>query len=128
MDILLIAAIVFIALIVLGYPLVNPQEYRFALGARHGNGQLEHLENARRQVLDAIRDLQFDNMTGKLSDGDYQSLRAQYEVQAAQILQQLDKIKAQPSPVAAQKGCPRCHAPIDAADKFCAKCGEKLDN
>jgi hypothetical protein len=129
MDILLIAAIVFIALIALGYPLVNPREYRFALGSRRGNGQLEHLENARRQVLDAIRDLQFDNMTGKLSDADYQSLRAQYEVQAAQILQQLDKFKGQtPLPDKAAPSCPRCHAPMDAADKFCVKCGTKIVN
>lgn len=125
MDILLIAAIVFITLIALGYPIVNAKKYRYA-GLERGSHRLDTLENARVQTLDAIRDLQFDHLTGKLSDGDYQSLRSQYEFQAAKILQQLDALKGQPKKIGGGQVCSRCHARNDATDKFCVKCGAKL--
>jgi len=127
MDILLIATIFFVTLLVLGYPLINAQKYQSA-DATHGNRQLDLLENARVQTLDAIRDLQFDHQTSKLSDADYQSLRTQYEFQAAKILQQLDAIKGAPKKLNAsgKRNCPRCHTSNDASDKFCVKCGNKL--
>lgn len=127
MDILLIATIIFVTLIVLGYPLINARKYQTA-GALRGNLQLDTLENARIQTLDAIRDLQFDHLTGKLSDADYQSLRTQYEFQAAKILQQLDAIKGAPKKLEAssKRKCSRCHTSNDASDKFCVKCGNKL--
>ncbi len=125
MDIILIGAIIFITLIALGYPIINARKYQSAAVTR-GNKQLDTLENARVQTLDAIRDLQFDHMTGKLSDADYQTLRTQYEFQAAKILQQLDAIKGQPKKPTGEKPCPHCHARIDPADKFCIKCGTKL--
>ena len=127
MDILLIAAVTFVSLFVLGYPIINARKYQTASVPR-GNKQLDTLESARVQTLDAIRDLQFDHLTGKLSDADYQSLRTQYEFQAAKILQQLDAIKGAPKKAGAngKRNCPRCHASNDASDKFCVKCGNKL--
>lgn len=127
MDIIIIALIIFITFVVLGYPLIYSQKYQYASILR-GNERLETLENARVQTLDAIRDLQFDHTTGKLSDSDYQSLRTQYEYKAAQILQQLDAIKGQPKKVDAKNKakCPHCHSVIDSADKFCMKCGTRL--
>jgi hypothetical protein len=125
MDVILISAIIFVTLVGLGYPLINSRKYQYARVLRE-NTQLENLENARVKVLDAIRDMQFDHMTGKLSDADYQSLRTQYEFKAAQILQQLDALRGQPKKHYGNKSCPRCHASIDATDKFCMKCGAKL--
>ena len=125
MDILLIATLIFVTLIVLGYPLLHARKYQYASVMR-GNRQLDSLESGRVQTLDAIRDLQFDHMTGKLSDADYQSLRTQYEFQAAKILQQLDAIHGAPKKSRGGTACPNCHAAIDAADKFCMKCGTPL--
>lgn len=125
MDILLIAAMIFVSLLILGYPIVNARKYQLASVPR-GNNQLDILENGRVQALDAIRDLQFDHMTGKLSDADYQALRAQYEFQAAKILQQLDAIKGLPKKANGSRTCSRCHAHNEANDKFCIKCGNKL--
>ncbi len=130
MDIILIATLVFVTLTALGYPLINARQYRYA-NALRGNGQLESLEHARAQAMDALRDLQFDYNTGKLSDADYQSLRAQYELKAAQILQQLDALKGlapngKRAAPAVKRICPRCHAALDTSDKFCAKCGARV--
>lgn len=125
MDILLIAAMIFVSLLILGYPIVNARKYQLVGGPR-GNNQLDILENGRVQALDAIRDLQFDHMTGKLSDADYQALRTQYEFQAAKILQQLDAIEGLPKKANIGKTCSRCHAHNEANDKFCIKCGNKL--
>ncbi len=127
MDMVIIASIIFITFVVLGYPLVYSQKYQYARILR-GDARLDNLENARVQALDAIRDLQFDHMTGKLSDADYQSLRTQYEYQAAQILRQLDALQGQPRQASA-KGkttCPNCHKAVDPLDKFCIKCGTRL--
>lgn len=129
MDIVIIALIIFITFVVLGYPFVYSHKFQYD-GILRGNERLENLENARVQTLDAIRDLQFDHVTGKLSDTDYQSLRSQYEYKAVQILQQLDAIKGHPKKTEtnakSKAACPRCHATIEPADKFCMKCGSKL--
>jgi zinc ribbon protein len=129
MDIVLIVLIIFVTFVVLGYPLIYSHKYQY-VGLLRGNERLENLENARIQTLDAIRDLQFDHATSKLSDTDYRSLRSQYEYKAAQILQQLDAIKGQPkrseTKALASAVCPRCHASVDPSDKFCMKCGRKL--
>ena len=127
MDILLIATVIFVTLLVLGYPIINARKYQSA-GVPRVNQQLYALENGRVQALDAIRDLQFDHLTGKLSDADYQSLRTQYEFQAAKILQRLDAIKGAPkkADASSHRICRRCHISNDASDKFCVKCGNKL--
>ncbi len=121
MEIILIALIIFITIVVVGYPLVNARRYALAGMGSAGDEQLENLDGARTTVIDALRDLEFDHLTGKLSDGDYQSLRAQYEVKAAHILRQLDALTD-----SAKKFCPRCHGRVEPDDQFCFKCGARI--
>lgn len=53
-------------------------------------GQRE-LREERRRVLRAINELQFDYEMGKLSDDDYQEVRAGYEMRAVEVMRELDK-------------------------------------
>ena len=137
LPLLLMALIVFVAILVVGYPLVNPEQYEYA-DADPGNAVLEHLTVTRNSVFDAIRDLESDRATGKLSDTDYSQLRARYDVQAAQVLQQIDAVSAaealhsraeepHPQPADAELAtCPHCHRHIQPNDRFCPTCGARI--
>ncbi|MBI3738989.1 MAG: hypothetical protein HY258_08090, partial [Chloroflexi bacterium] len=113
MDILLITLIIFTAIVALGYPLVNSRRYKFSGALSNGESQLENLLAERTKVYDAIRDLQFDHMTNKLSDSDYQSLRGQYDARAAKILQQMDTLEGTKTAPSKNKSCPNCHHRIE---------------
>lgn len=153
MIIILMGLIVFGAILIVGYPLVNARAYEFAENGLNGDENLEHLASAHNSVFEAIRDLEFDRATGKLSDGDYQMMRSRYDAQAAQVLQKMDALDAAQAKRAARAGatpaaggagglpvekrpaqkagttkgqCDRCGTRIQAADRFCPSCGARL--
>ena len=72
---------------------------------------------ARRQsfAVDALRELEFDRQTGKISDSDYEPLKARYTSQA------LASMRAGDSPV-----CEACGPRPEADADYCSKCGAAL--
>ena len=107
---------------------------------------LENLIVQRDATYSAIKDLENDHTMGKLSDGDYRSLRAKYETKAVTILQELDSLTRSKHnngaltreqaleeeigrlrrAASGETKCVKCgtsHAPEDV---FCAKCGASL--
>ncbi len=133
---LVIALLVFATILVVGYPLVNAQNYQFET-MTNGDDRLGSLIGARDSVYDAIRDLEFDHNTGKLSDEDYRQMRARYDVQAAEVLQKMDALAAKSKSNhagdkvngqagAGRSSCPKCHAKVQGNDRFCPKCGTRL--
>jgi ribosomal protein L40E len=74
---------------------------------------------ARRQrpteAVDALRELEFDRETGKISDADYEPLKARYTEQA------LVAMRAGDMPV-----CERCGPRTEADAEFCSNCGSTL--
>ena len=93
-------------------------------------------EVSRRElVLAALRDLDFDFKTGKVSEEDYQLLRAQLLAEAAQYIEseKNEEEKLEALIQARRKGqqkikCEHCGAPIEADQHFCAKCGSPVHN
>lgn len=69
----------------------------------------------RRQEIDALREIEFDRATGKLSDNDYESLKASYTSRA---------ITAMRSPGGVV--CPRCGPRPEREARFCSSCGAAL--
>lgn len=69
-------------------------------------------ETARGRALLALKEIEFDRATAKLSDEDYAMLKARYEAAA----------------VATLEGCASCGARMDAADVYCARCGVKRES
>ena len=67
-------------------------------------------------AVDALRELEFDRQTGKISDSDYEPLKARYTEQALAVM------RAGNAPVCEKCG-PRPE-PEDAA--FCSNCGSAL--
>ena len=85
--------------------------------------------NRRESVLAALRDLDFDFKTGKVSEEDYQPLRAQLLAEAAQYIEsektEDEKLEAliQARRKTQKIECEHCGAPVEADQKFCSKCG-----
>ncbi len=109
------AAGIALVVLVVGVPLVA-----FTLWPlrRHGARRLlpvpvdarEQLLEQKRQVLRALRELQFEHEAGHVSDDDYAELAARYEAEAARVLTELDQLP----PIAPRVG-PRAAAPPVAA-------------
>lgn len=110
------------------------------------------LARERRDVVRAIRELDFDFRTGKIGEEDYKRLRAAQVQRGADILRELDAL-AQPdrrdvdeeieayiarlrmigtAPTVRRSSahdgltCPNCHHVVGAGDKFCPQCGYRL--
>jgi hypothetical protein len=103
------------------------------------NPELRHLE-ARRQVLyDNLKDLQFEFHQGKLSEQDYQSLKAGFLYDLASIMDSIERLQSgpakqerAPAPKAkaqqanAMIACPSCASKNPAINRFCGSCGAAL--
>jgi ribosomal protein L40E len=111
------------------------------------NPELKHLE-ARRQVLyDNLKDLQFEYHQGKLSEGDYQSLKAGFLGDLAGMMEAIERLEqatgARSKEVTSQgpedkeklkqgktqpgvNVCPSCQAENPPDHRFCGKCGKAL--
>lgn len=62
--------------------------------AGDGDPEGARLQEERRRAINHLREIQFDRDTGKLDEADYLRLRARYEQQAIEVLQQLDAHRA----------------------------------
>jgi hypothetical protein len=70
-------------------------------------------------AIDALREIEFDRATGKLSDTDYAELRATYAPRALAEIRQSER-----PPI---RQCGTCLAAISDPDaRFCARCGLPL--
>lgn len=66
-------------------------------------------------AVDALRELEFDRQTGKISDADYGPLKARYTDQALAVM------RAGDTPV-----CERCGPRPEQDADFCSRCGAAL--
>lgn len=94
----------------------------------------ESQNGQREAVLGALRDLDFDFKTGKVSEEDYQPVRVQLLAEAAQymevetkedeqieaLIQNRRKAKTQSTK------CNQCGAPMEVGQRFCPRCGSSV--
>ena len=80
-------------------------------GGRLPNG----VDTSRNPALDALREIEFDRETGKLSDADYQALRSTYTQAAVEVM------RAGELPM-----CPTCGPRPERDAVFCSNCGALL--
>jgi cytochrome c-type biogenesis protein CcmI len=106
------AVLVVAALLVVILPLLTP-------GYRRTHPMLSAQESPDADAvsaIDALREIEFDRATGKLSDADYAELRATY---APRALADIRQSEARSAPQ-----CATCQAIISDPDaRFCARCG-----
>lgn len=82
---------------------------------------------SKHDALIALRDLDFDFQTGKITSDDYAPLRQQLLIAAAQAEQVVETPKATLKAKVESMACPECNASVQADDKFCPKCGTALN-
>ncbi|HWO90156.1 MAG TPA: zinc ribbon domain-containing protein [Gemmatimonadales bacterium] len=110
--------------------------------------EIDPVQRRRDLALAALKEIEFDKATGKLSDDDYDRLKAQYSKEALEVLRELEpavptvppshrptdlieQLIAQARAAASQRGkrpkfCEECGAPVQGKGKFCAECGSAL--
>jgi ribosomal protein L40E len=71
--------------------------------------------NRQSRAVEALRELEFDRATGKISDSDYEPLKARYTSQALVVM------RAGGAPV-----CEKCGPRAEADAEFCSSCGAGL--
>ncbi len=82
---------------------------------------LDPEETPRGVALTALKEIDFDRETGKLSDADYEFLKAKYTGIA------LEALRAEQSPPpASQQSCRSCGPRPEADAVFCSTCGVHL--
>lgn len=111
----------------------------FEAGRAPDPGWLEPLdpEETRRGVaLIALKEIDFDRATGKLSDADYETLKARYTGEALAALQDddangpdavealiADRVRGL---AAGTRYCTACGTQLEAGVRFCTECGERM--
>lgn len=91
------------------YPLLVPE--RAAIGPEPITPSMPS-EPARNQAVDALREIEFDRATGKLSDSDYAALKASYTQRAVETMRAGGAVM-----------CERCGPRPEADARFCSNCG-----
>lgn len=93
--------------------------------------ELEFLAERKEMVYEGLRDLQMEYGMGKLSDGDYQGLKLNFQHQLAALLDEADKLASGTAHEAettapATGRCHSCGTANPPANAFCGSCGTKL--
>ncbi len=101
------------------------------------------LQRKKEVTLGNIQDLDFEYKCGKLSQEDYQKVRAEMSAEAAVVFQEIEHIESGADldalirrEISARKNkartaipttaCSSCGSPNPLPNKFCAECGAKL--
>jgi hypothetical protein len=114
--------------------------FRTAVAAPAFLEPLDPEETKRGIALIALKEIDFDRATGKLSDTDYESLKAKYTGEALAALRDeespadavealiADRVKVLQSPAESfpVRSCPQCGPRPEPDPKFCSSCGGQL--
>ena len=145
----MLVAVVLILLVVIavvGYPLLSTKDDESALYEQAGNRQSE-LQRQKESAYAAIKELDFDRRTGKLSQQDFEELYAVYQAQALGAIEALEKAGSSTESLddealeeqirtkrkrltgsedKAELTCIKCNEDYPSSARFCSTCGAKL--
>lgn len=146
------AVVAFAALILVLEPLFRAAEAADNAQADDELVDVEESDSPKVRALLALKEIEFDRATGKLSDDDYAALKARYSAQALAAVKAEAEAGAPPSPPPAatvptapapvgddaaeaavrrirsreKRACPACGPRPEAGAVFCSACGRKL--
>lgn len=89
--------------------------YPLLIGAYPGPVERTGETHSENRAVDALREIEFDRATGKLSDTDYDALKASYTQQAINAMRSSN-----------DSVCENCGYETEAGAKFCSRCGKPL--
>jgi len=88
---------------------------------REGRNRGKETAAARKdEAIEALRELEFEYQTGKVSEEDYVALRSRYAREALAARDELgESVEA--------RSCPACGAAVTEGAKFCTACGGAVE-
>ncbi len=128
-----------VAVAVVLEPLISPRGARQGAAADLDEAEfmdIEESESPKIQALLALKEIEFDRATGKLSEEDYGALKAKYAKVALEAMDAEERAEAGVGVDAAEeliqqaaqaKLCPACGPRPEADAAFCSECGRKLE-
>lgn len=124
------AAILLGAALYIGRPLLA-QRQGDMLNDEFAETPMQHLMVRKDSIYTAMKDLEFDYTTGKMSEEDYAGLREKFTVEAAEVLREIDDFEATAKTpagkgkkkTAAGRFCEACGFKANPDDRFCQSCG-----
>ena len=129
-DVLVVALLVTLAVVFVVRPLRRGSAEASEVP---GMQRAEEAEARKDSALEAIVDLEGDRTMGKLSEPDFEALRADYESQALAALRELDalgelsardrELEAEIAEVRARLRCPSCGGARVGSER-CPRCGD----
>lgn len=88
---LLIAPVLFIAVVIyVAYPLVKEEEG--SLARERDNLEREKLLEEKEEAIANLKDIEMDYRMGKLSQGDYENLKLDFEQRAVEVFRRLESV------------------------------------
>ena len=130
------------------WPILRPSlEQATDLDADEGDDPDDDL-SPQAVALRALKEIEFDRATGKLSDGDYDQLKAKYTAEALAAMRMESGVTSQesvrstpisklPTPTCSEHGprpepgaqfCSECGRRLGTALGYCARCGSALES
>jgi len=119
-------------------PIVRPVADATILRPDSDDEDISPEQRRRDRALAALKEIEFDQATGKLSDADYQRMYEQYAAEAVVAIREADAPphggtdarQAEAGGVAVMTGarrkfCEECGARLEGSGKFCVECGYK---
>lgn len=118
--------------------------------APQGEGGFSALLSRKEEAYRTIKELELDHQMGKLSDEDYRELSQRYKAVALGILKEIDqryggvktieeeiedeilelrrrRQKAPKEKPTESRFCTQCGAQVRPADRFCGRCGQRME-
>jgi hypothetical protein len=84
---------------------------------------LEQLRREKEGIYLAIREVEFDHRTGKVSDADHAALVGLYRARAIDLLQRIDALEDASRAAPPLPRCAGCGGAILPVHRFCTRCG-----
>jgi len=124
--------ILILTLGVIGYPIFRKSKKPLEVLAGEGDTYHELLYK-KDAAYTAIKDLEFDYQSGKLSEEDYSQMKEQFDREAISILEKIDQLEKKEKKLAVPVSskpktvfCAQCGKRNQVKNNFCFSCGTKL--
>ncbi|MFQ6046321.1 MAG: zinc ribbon domain-containing protein [Gemmatimonadales bacterium] len=118
------SVLVAVAFVSLAYPFWKTTAAQGRLQTDPSDSEQARLLREKEGIYAAIKDLQFEYRTGKLSEEDYAQLQKGYRAKALTVIKELDERTSVSEPELPR--CPACGHANPLISNFCEACGERL--
>ncbi|MEE8348218.1 MAG: hypothetical protein V3R94_01510 [Acidobacteriota bacterium] len=92
MALLLAPVLLIVGVLYIAYPLLKEAEETEVWATDEGSAKAK-IDQEKSDIINVLRDIDMDYRTGKLTQQDYEALKADYEHRAVGVFQQLEELQ-----------------------------------